>query len=402
MPLGDHAQMDVRRVTGIRPRSRPLEPEPPALVRDHGAAAGAPIDVSLARLPELDARARERLAVGREHDAGEHVAGADLRAERWCTARERAAAVVQGRRAASSGRRHGRKRRRDGDQTHDAEEREAPHAAQSREVRHRAATGGIRDVAGDGLHSACGTPGAQGGHRPLRRSRRLHRASRDPRPRGRRGDSQSLPRALEDRARVARRLGGEVHRRRGDGALRRSGLARGRPGARGPLGVGDPSRRPRVRLRGAHRGEHRRGARVARRRPAGRRSDGRRRRRQHSRSASGRRADERHPGRGGDASRHAGRHRLPRPGARGGEREVGAGTGLDGDRGALAVRRRRPPARRGAPRRPAARARPPAGGIRPRSRRALARARDARRCPRDRQEPARLGALPGRSTGVRS
>ena len=58
-------------------------------------------------------------------------------------------------------------------------------------------------------------------------------ARRVARPRGRRGAPASVPRTCPRRARAARRDGREVHRRRGDGALRRAGRARGRPGARG-------------------------------------------------------------------------------------------------------------------------------------------------------------------------
>ena len=60
------------------------------------------------------------------------------------------------------------------------------------------------------------------------------------RPRGRRAILSPVLRAAAGRARAPRRHGGEVHRRRGDGGLRRADHPRGRPGAGGPRGPRDP------------------------------------------------------------------------------------------------------------------------------------------------------------------
>ena len=88
----------------------------------------------------------------------------------------------------------------------------------------------------------------------VRRPRRLHRALGIARPGGRRGDPAPVPRAAARRARAARRHGGEVRRRRGDGGVRRAGRARGRSRARGSRGAGDPRRdRRRRQARGARR-----------------------------------------------------------------------------------------------------------------------------------------------------
>ena len=68
------------------------------------------------------------------------------------------------------------------------------------------------------------------------------------------------------RARALRRHGGEVHRRRGHGPLRRPDRARGRPRARRARRARHPRLgRPGGRARGPHRRHHRRGARLARR-----------------------------------------------------------------------------------------------------------------------------------------
>ena len=157
-----------------------------------------------------------------------------------------------------------------------------------------------------------------------------------------------LLRAAAGRARAPRRHGREVHRRRGDGRLRRAGRARGRPGARGARGAGDPrlGRRGAARAAGAHRAS-----------PPARRS---------SRSAPGpararawrpatwstRRRGCRPP-RPSTASSWASAPIGPRSGAieyragraGAGEGQGGADPGVGGGRGPLAVRRRRRPDR---------------------------------------------------------
>ena len=126
-------------------------------------------------------------------------------------------------------------------------------------------------------------------------------------PRGRARDALALLRAAALRARAPRRHGREVHRRRGDGRVRRAGRPRGRPGARGAGGADDPrlGHRGAARAAGAHRRHHRRGARRARR-PAERgRGHGGRRRGQHGGAAAGRRSRQRHPRRRAHLPRHA-------------------------------------------------------------------------------------------------
>ena len=83
----------------------------------------------------------------------------------------------------------------------------------------------------------------------LRRPGRLHGAGRAARPGGRARAARALPRAPPRRARALRRHGREVHRRRGDGAVRRAGRARGRSRAGRPGGARDPrlGRRSRAR-----------------------------------------------------------------------------------------------------------------------------------------------------------
>ena len=97
----------------------------------------------------------------------------------------------------------------------------------------------LRRAAGRGRRAAAGG-GAQARHRAVRRPGRLHRPLGAAGPRGRARDALAVLRAAARRARAPRRHGREVHRRRGDGRLRRAGRARGRPGARGARGAGDP------------------------------------------------------------------------------------------------------------------------------------------------------------------
>ena len=75
---------------------------------------------------------------------------------------------------------------------------------------------------------------AQDGHRPVLRRDRLDRARGVDRPGGAARPARPLLRADEGDRRVARGDGGEVHRRRGHGRLRRPAGARGRRAARLP------------------------------------------------------------------------------------------------------------------------------------------------------------------------
>ena len=106
------------------------------------------------------------------------------------------------------------------------------------ELRERLAQQRFRLAASD---DRVGAP--QGRHRAVLRRGRLDRARRVGRPGGAAGAARPLLRADEGDRRVARRLGGEVHRRRGDGRLRRPGGARGRRAARLPGGGRDARRR---------------------------------------------------------------------------------------------------------------------------------------------------------------
>ena len=211
-----------------------------------------------------------------------------------------------------------------------------------------------------------------------------------------------VPRPPPRRARAPRRHGGEVHRRRGDGALRRAGRARGRSRARGSCRPRHPRLRGRGRTRAAGRGHHRRGARLARRQPVRGRRDGVRRRRQHGgptperRPVNGILADETTY----RATRHDDRVSARRPGRREGQGR--ADLCLGGDRGARALRRRRHAPRARRARRPRARASTSCGSA------SIARAQSARRsssrssASRHRQEPARVRALATSSTPTRS
>ena len=115
-----------------------------------------------------------------------------------------------------------------------------------------------------------GPPGAGGraaaGVRPVRGPGGLHRAVRVARRRRGPRAALALLRGLPQRGRAARRCRGEVHRRRGDGGLGRSGRQRGRRRAGGAVGAragggrpGDGRGRGRDRAAGARRRAHRRG-----------------------------------------------------------------------------------------------------------------------------------------------
>ena len=71
-------------------------------------------------------------------------------------------------------------------------------------------------------HRRAAARGAEGRHRALRRPRRLHVARGAARPGGRPRGARAVLGAAAQRARALRRHGREVHRRRGDGALRRA------------------------------------------------------------------------------------------------------------------------------------------------------------------------------------
>ncbi len=100
---------------------------------------------------------------------------------------------------------------------------------------------------------------AQDRHRPLLRRDRLDRPGRVDRPRGAARPARPLLRAHEGDRRVARRDGGEVHRRCGHGCVRRPPGTRGRRPARLPRRGGDARRAARAGRAGPHRRQHRRG-----------------------------------------------------------------------------------------------------------------------------------------------
>ena len=180
--------------------------------------------------------------------------------------------------------------------------------------------------------------GAEGHHGALRRPRGLHEQERTARPRGRARHAHALLRAAPGGARAPRRDGREVHRRRGDGGLRRSDGARGRPRARRPGGARDPRRDggderagSRARPPRPGRREHGGGARLAGRPPPRRRGDGRGRRGEHGRPAPDLRPGRRDPGRRGHVPRHGASDRVPIGRSRAGEGEDGPDRGLGGD-----------------------------------------------------------------------
>ncbi len=96
--------------------------------------------------------------------------------------------------------------------------------------------------------------GTSPGHRPVRRSRRVHDARREPRRRGRPRAPVALLRAVPGGHRPLRRHGREVHRRRGDGRLGRADRARRRRRTRGPRRARPGRRRPRARSRASRHG----------------------------------------------------------------------------------------------------------------------------------------------------
>ena len=257
---------------------------------------------------------------------------------------------------------------------------------------------------GAAMAEAARERGAQGRHGPLRRSRGLHGPQRAHGRRGRAGHARAVPRPPARRARALRRDGREVHRRCGDGAVRRAGDARGRSRAGRSRGALDPGRdRPAERAGARPRPacpsgrQHRRGAGRSRGRRRPRGGGGVRRRRQHRRPAPVRRSGRRHPrrarrptarriarsptGRPMPSSQRA----RPSPSPSWEAVEARARLGVD-----VVQRPTTPLVGR------AGRDRPPPRCPAPIAGRARRPARHARRRAGDRQEPARLGALRGR------
>ena len=128
-----------------------------------------------------------------------------------------------------------------------------------------------------------------------------------------------------------RRPGGEVHRRRGDGGLRRADRIRRRRRASRSRGVRDPRLGRARRPGGPDRRQHGRGDRRARRAPRARRGDDRGRRREHRGPAPDRGSGRRRPRRRGDVHGHAQRDRVP-PGAAGRREGEGARRSAPGSR----------------------------------------------------------------------
>ena len=148
---------------------------------------------------------------------------------------------------------------------------------------------------------------------------------------GRQRDALRLLRAAPRGDRAARRHRREVHRRRGDGRLRRAGRPRGRSRARRAGGARDP----RLDRRGPadpHRRQHRRGARRARGASRARATRWSPATSSTRRRGSGRGAGQRDPRRRGDVPRDAARDRVPRGAAGRGEGEGRAGQGVGGGR----------------------------------------------------------------------
>ena len=113
-----------------------------------------------------------------------------------------------------------------------------------------------------------------------------------------------VPRTRARRARTVRRHGREVHRRCGDGAVRRPHRPRGRRRAGRARSSRHPRVRSRRRARAPRRDHYRRGARLARREPGRGRRHGVGRRRQHGRATPERSACQRRDRRRDDVSRH--------------------------------------------------------------------------------------------------
>ena len=100
---------------------------------------------------------------------------------------------------------------------------------------------------------------AQGRHGALLRCDRFDGARREARPGGAQGAACPVLRAYEGDRGAARRLGGEVHRRRRHGRLRRPGRPRGRRAQGCARRRGDARRAPRARRPWPHRRHDRRG-----------------------------------------------------------------------------------------------------------------------------------------------
>ena len=202
-------------------------------------------------------------------------------------------------------------------------------------------------------------------------------------------------------ARALRRHRREVHRRRGDGAVRRSGRARGRSRAGGAGGARDPrlgARAGATSSCGSRSPPARRSSRSTRGRSG--RGDGRRRRRQHGGPAAGRGARERRPRRRGDLPRDGRHDRVPRARAGRGQGQGRAGrrSGRRCDRAPPGSTARRAPPR--AARRPRSASSTLLSDALARARRSARPARHARRRAGDRQEPARATSCCGRSSAT--
>ena len=178
---------------------------------------------------------------------------------------------------------------------------------------------------------------AKDGDGAVLRRDRLDRTGRVDGSGGAAGAAGAVLRADEGDRRGTRRHGREVHRRRGDGGLRRARAARGRRASRVPGGGRDARRLPRARDQRPDRRHHRRG-RHRHRRAARDRRCGQRRRPPGAGRCSGRGADRRR-----DARARARRGRGGAGGAADAEGEGRAGSGVPADLGA---RRARPAASR--------------------------------------------------------
>ena len=209
-----------------------------------------------------------------------------------------------------------------------------------------------------------------------------------------------VPRARSNRARALRRHGREVHRRRGDGAVRRARHARGRSRA----SRARRARHPRLRGRGRARA-HASGSRPAKRSSRSTRSPdagegmasgdvvNTAARLQTAAPVNGVLVDET------TYRATRARRRLRGRRSRRGEGQGGAGPRVGGADGPLPLRRRRRARGTRGARRPRARARVSPRCLRPRAPRANAAARHARRRAGDRQEPPRLRAVSDRRRG---
>ena len=245
-----------------------------------------------------------------------------------------------------------------------------------------------------------GRRGAQGRHRFVLRSGRVHEVVGPGRPRGRPGQDPPVSRAAPRGARAVRGNRREVHRRRRDGRLRRPRLPRGRrrtgrsggpPPARGDRG---PQRgRPGARPVGPDRDQHRGGRRRPRRAARGRRGPRHRRCRQHGVASAVRRPGRRDRRRRSHVPGHVAGLRLRRARARQRQGQGRAAADLARPAGPRQVRHRHHAFARDGPRRQGARTHDAREHVRTIRSRLVGAARHDRRRARGRQEPAGRGAL---------